>query len=253
MAQTIKLKRSAQSGSSGIPTTDDLELGEVAVNTYHGKMYIKRSNTGGSDIVEVNPDPTPEPVVEDFHTFRPLNLTTSSQTLSFQSDYMATDYNSNHAVEAEVTVDVKYSDGASGFNIINDIEFYLQVRARNGVIGINTHSFTATHVVFASLGGTSCHRISFEGNITKYIGDATAMGTSATTSGYGIKTPLEYYYDPVLNKTVDAYRVHATTFFLSTSSSESLSVNVATKSLATSVDATTIPTLEMISPTFLSS
>jgi hypothetical protein len=47
--------------------------------------------------------------------------------------------------------------------------------------------------------------------------------------------------------------IHASTFFLSSSSSESLSVNVATKRLATSVDATTIPALEISSPTFLSS
>ena len=212
MAQTIKLKRSAQSGSSGIPTTSDLELGEVAINTYHGKMYIKKSNLDGQAIVEVNPD---KPVIDEFHTFRNFNLTTTSQNMSFQNDYKGTTYATDHAVEAEVTVDVKYTDGASGFNIINDIEFYLQVRGKNGLIGINKHSFTATHVAFVSLGGTSCHRISFEGNITKYIGDATAMGNSATTSGYGIKTPLEYYYDPSANKTYVAYSTSFGSMFTS--------------------------------------
>lgn len=204
MAQTIRLKRSSQADSSGIPTTGQLELGEVAINTYHGKMYIKSSNPSGDSIVEVNPDPK-ENVVEDFHTFRNLNLTSTSQTMSFQSDYMASNYLTDHAVEAEVTVDVKYTDGASGYAIVNDIEFYLQVRGRNGNVGIDKHSFTATHVAFVTLGGTSCHRISFEGNITKYIGDATAMGNSATASGYGIKTPLEYYYDPSADKTYVAY------------------------------------------------
>ena len=52
MAQTIKLKRSAQSGASGIPSTSDLALGEVGINTYHGKMYIKK-NDGTESIVEV--------------------------------------------------------------------------------------------------------------------------------------------------------------------------------------------------------
>ena len=36
MAQTIKLKRSSVSGNT--PSTSDLELGEVAINTYDGKM-----------------------------------------------------------------------------------------------------------------------------------------------------------------------------------------------------------------------
>ena len=51
MAQTIKLKRSATQGS--IPATSALSLGEVAINTYDGKMYIKKSVGGTESIVEV--------------------------------------------------------------------------------------------------------------------------------------------------------------------------------------------------------
>jgi len=50
MAQTIKLKRSSVSGNT--PATSDLELGEVAINTYDGKMYIKK-NDGSDSIVEI--------------------------------------------------------------------------------------------------------------------------------------------------------------------------------------------------------
>ncbi len=51
MAQTIKLKRSATQGS--IPATSALSLGEVAINTYDGKMYIKKSVGGTESVVEV--------------------------------------------------------------------------------------------------------------------------------------------------------------------------------------------------------
>lgn len=51
MAQTIKLKRSATSGAT--PSTSDLALGEVAINTYDGKMYIKKSVGGTESIVEI--------------------------------------------------------------------------------------------------------------------------------------------------------------------------------------------------------
>jgi len=51
MAQTIKLKRSATSGA--IPSTSSLELGEVAINTYDGKMYIKKNVSGTETVVEV--------------------------------------------------------------------------------------------------------------------------------------------------------------------------------------------------------
>jgi hypothetical protein len=50
MAQTIKLKRSSTSGAE--PSTSDLSLGEVAINTYDGKMFIKK-NDGSDAIVEI--------------------------------------------------------------------------------------------------------------------------------------------------------------------------------------------------------
>ncbi len=49
MSQTIKLKRSSQPDATGIPDENDLELGEVAINTYHGKMYIKK-DTGTPEV-----------------------------------------------------------------------------------------------------------------------------------------------------------------------------------------------------------
>ena len=50
MAQTIKLKRSSTGGA--VPSTSSLSLGEVAINTYDGKMYIKK-NDGSDAIVQI--------------------------------------------------------------------------------------------------------------------------------------------------------------------------------------------------------
>lgn len=50
MAQTVQLKRSAVSGK--IPLTTDIALGEIAVNTYDGKLFIKKDD-GVESIVEV--------------------------------------------------------------------------------------------------------------------------------------------------------------------------------------------------------
>ena len=51
MSANIKLKRSAQQGK--IPATTDLALGELAVNTYDGKVYVKKSVSGTETVVEV--------------------------------------------------------------------------------------------------------------------------------------------------------------------------------------------------------
>lgn len=50
MAQTVQLKRSSVAGK--IPTTSDLALGEIAINTYDGKVFIKKDD-GTAAVVEV--------------------------------------------------------------------------------------------------------------------------------------------------------------------------------------------------------
>ena len=50
MANTIKLKSSAIAGK--VPTTSDLLLRELGVNTYDGAIYMKR-NQGSDEIVRI--------------------------------------------------------------------------------------------------------------------------------------------------------------------------------------------------------
>lgn len=51
MANTIKIKRSSVAGK--IPTTGQLELGELAVNTTDGKLYTKKEVSGVASVVEI--------------------------------------------------------------------------------------------------------------------------------------------------------------------------------------------------------
>ena len=50
MANTVKLKRSAVQGR--VPTTSDLSLGEIALNTYDGKLFIRKDD-GTASVVEI--------------------------------------------------------------------------------------------------------------------------------------------------------------------------------------------------------
>lgn len=50
MANTIRIKRSAV--ASKVPLTTDLQLGELAINTFDGKLYTKKDN-GTASIVEI--------------------------------------------------------------------------------------------------------------------------------------------------------------------------------------------------------
>ena len=51
MSQTILIKRSSVSGKA--PTTAQLSLGELALNTYDGKIFLKKSVLGVDSIVEI--------------------------------------------------------------------------------------------------------------------------------------------------------------------------------------------------------
>jgi len=50
MASTIRMKRSAVATKA--PTTAQLDLGELAINTRDGKLFLKRAD-GSEEIVEV--------------------------------------------------------------------------------------------------------------------------------------------------------------------------------------------------------
>jgi hypothetical protein len=51
MSEKIQLRRSAVSGR--VPTTSQLDLGEIGINTYDGKLFIKKDDGSTESIVEI--------------------------------------------------------------------------------------------------------------------------------------------------------------------------------------------------------
>ena len=56
MTQVIKLKRSSTAGA--VPSTSDLAIGEIAINTFDGKLYAKKDQSGSSSIIEIGSNST---------------------------------------------------------------------------------------------------------------------------------------------------------------------------------------------------
>ncbi len=52
MAQVINVKQSSVAGK--VPTTPQLQLGELALNTTDGKLYFKKNVSGTESIVTVS-------------------------------------------------------------------------------------------------------------------------------------------------------------------------------------------------------
>jgi len=114
MAQTIKLKRSATQGAS--PTTSQLELGEVAINTYDGKMYIKKDVGGTESIVEIGTGSSADGVVQEYQYTATASQTTfsgsddNSETLAYESGALQVFLN---GVLLDVSTDYTATNGTS--------------------------------------------------------------------------------------------------------------------------------------------
>tara|TARA_B100001939_G_scaffold142923_1_gene123707 strand:+ start:111 stop:935 length:825 start_codon:yes stop_codon:yes gene_type:complete len=88
MATVIQFKRS--STQNDVPSTSDLALGELAVNTYHGRFYTEK-NDGSASVVEVGSNPA-SLTINDAITFPTSDgtngqalVTDGSGTLSFST------------------------------------------------------------------------------------------------------------------------------------------------------------------------
>lgn len=81
MANTVKIKQSAV--PSRVPTTSDLALGELGVNTYDGKLYT-RKDSGTASIIEIGASSASStPIIENLQTvITSKTLTASSNGIS---------------------------------------------------------------------------------------------------------------------------------------------------------------------------
>lgn len=121
---TVKLKRSAIPGK--VPLPGSLELGEVAINTHDGKMYLKQDANGAISIVEVGRPGIAENVS---YVSKSGNDTNDGQTLA--SSFLTIDA-ALAVATAGTTVFVK-----SGTYTLNNISGGVTIPASVSVVGDN--------------------------------------------------------------------------------------------------------------------
>ena len=93
----IKLRRSATAGAK--PTTSNLDLGELALNTYDGKLYAKTTEGSASEVIQIGS------ATDSYHKIR------KSQTLTFTV-----------TVAAKTTDHTWYNSGSSSGYYINGLQ-----------------------------------------------------------------------------------------------------------------------------------
>ena len=161
----IKLRRSATAGA--IPTTSNLDLGELALNTYDGKLYMKTTEASDSEVVQIGS------ATDSYHKVR------KSQTLVFNVTVVSK--NSDH---------IYYNQGSSAGYHIDGLQ-----SPRLHLTPGNTYRFDQSD------SSNSGHplRFYYEANkTTEYTGGTSGVTTSGTPGSAGAYTQISVTDDTPL-------------------------------------------------------
>jgi hypothetical protein len=160
MANVVKLKRSAVSGKN--PTTSDLQLGEVALNTYDGNLFFKKDTTADSDGSE---------------SIVTVVTTDGNQTLSGKS--LSSPVLNDPSIRGTTTVissnttTSPFVFEATGLN--SDVNL-IDIDSSSPLIYINDHDGGAAYTTHANQ-GTSSVRYGRDANDDFFIGVSTDGST----------------------------------------------------------------------------
>ena len=178
MAQTLLLKRSAVAGN--VPTTAQMQLGEVGINTYDGRMFILQNN-GTAQIVEI----ANRPYTDATYVFANSSITAGTATkITYDSKGLVTSGTTLSASDIPSLSWSKITSGTpttlAGYGITDAAPL-----ASPALTGVPTAPTAATSTNSTQLATTAY--VQNQG----YITGLTASGdVSGTSSGAGITLTL---------------------------------------------------------------
>ncbi len=172
MAQNIILKRSGLAGK--VPDTGSLNLGEVAINTYDGKVFFKRSGSVESiqEILTTNSTITGSLTLNGTGSFSSLKV---NDTLTV--NHGTTIISGSQLVTDELTVLGAINARQFNISLISSSVIYQSGSTKFGDTQDDIHSFTGSVNITGSVTATS------------FVGDGSGL-TGLTTnldSPIGIK------------------------------------------------------------------
>jgi len=140
MANTLKIKRSAVEGK--IPLTTDLQLGELAVNTYDGKLFLKRNDGINDYIVEVGGNVGFDVKNQTGSTITKGTVVRFAGTLGASGKLLVTPFLADGTYPSDYVVGVVENDivdGEDGFAIDH-----------GKIYNLNTSAFSQGDILYAS-------------------------------------------------------------------------------------------------------
>jgi hypothetical protein len=223
MANIIKVKRSAT--PSAEPTTANLELGELAINTYDGKLYIKKDN-GTQSIVQVG---------SEIGTVTSVSVVTANGMSGTVANATTTP-----AITLNAPALGSLSDVILATPVVNQLLGY------NGAAWVNTNATSAsagTGVLFynatPSISPVSANNdlpILTLPSIPVTTAEQTISGTAAVvTGGVFVTTAFSAFASAPLNRTIIDAGVWDFTTWINVSSNANSSVTTLTRQVYSTV------------------
>ena len=152
MAVKIELKRSSVPGK--VPTTNDLELGEIAINTYDGKIYFKKDD-GTQAIVQTAGGGSGSVASASYATFAATagSATSSSYaaTASFTTNATSASYAATSSYADNFTVAGTLTAQTIVAQTITSSTEYITGSTIFGSLLSNTHQFTGSVLILLAL------------------------------------------------------------------------------------------------------
>ena len=176
MAVKIELKRSAVPGR--VPTTSSLNLGELALNTYDGKVYLKQDN-GTASIIELG-----SASGSFTGSFTGSLLGTASYAIYAETSSYANNFFVSGTLTAQTIIvqtissSIIYSSGSNIFgNSLSDTQRFTGSVSVTGSLAVNGSNVILTNQT------SSFYTGSYTGSFT---GSLFGTASSATTASYAL-------------------------------------------------------------------
>jgi uncharacterized coiled-coil protein SlyX len=182
MAQNIKLKRSALAGK--VPNTSSIDLGEIAINTYDGKVFFKKSGSVHSveQIVATNSITTGSITLTQTGSFGELVVT---QDGNFQRDiYVTNDIIGNGYIDILGTFTASLQQGYVWVGNSSGKTSLIATSSLGSSVNISSlNSYTASNdTKWSTLTNVTSSVLTFTGSQeTKNLTFAGLTGSFATT------------------------------------------------------------------------
>jgi len=209
MATNIRLRRSAVQGNA--PTTGQLDLGELAINTYDGKIYLKRTQGANTDILQLPAISTSQTFITNASSIGDLNdvdtgsITDGQVLLYYSANTTFAPGSISTSLAGLTDTDVSSASNGQLLQYISANNTWIAASTGTNGTGITNDQFTGT----GSATQFTLTNAPNESEVIVFVGSVFQDPDTFNIAG----TTLTFSTAPALNERIDVYIIGNASLF----------------------------------------